>query len=85
MDPRRTPSARWADVWLGLESGSDIALANAMGREIIAAGLHHRRFIAHATTGFDDYRAAVEPYTLEFAERVTGVPGGVIREAASCR
>jgi formate dehydrogenase major subunit len=32
--------------------------------------------------GFDAYREAVEPYTLEFAERVTGVPGDVIREAA---
>ena len=39
--------------------GSDIALANAMGREIIAAGLQHREFIASATTGFEEYRAAV--------------------------
>ena len=49
--------------------GSDIALANAMGREIIAAGLQHREFIASATTGFEEYRAAVEPYTLAWAER----------------
>jgi len=82
MDPRRTSSARWADVWLGLDVGSDIALANAMAREIIAADLHHRRFIEHATTGFEAHREAVEPYTLEYAERVTGVPGDVIREAA---
>jgi len=31
IDPRRTSSARWADLWLGLEVGSDIALANAIG------------------------------------------------------
>ena len=37
VDPRRTSSAAWADVWLGLDVGSDIALANAVGREIIAA------------------------------------------------
>ena len=82
MDPRRTSSARWADVWLGLDVGSDIALANAMAREIIHAGLHHRRFIEHATSGFEAYRGSVESYTLDFAERVTGVPGDVIREAA---
>ena len=29
VDPRRTSSAEWADVWLGLDVGSDIALANA--------------------------------------------------------
>jgi formate dehydrogenase major subunit len=69
-------------VWLGLDVGSDIALSNAMAREIIHAGLHHRRFIENATSGFDAYRAHVESYTLEFAERATGVPGDVIREAA---
>ncbi len=82
VDPRRTSSAQWADLWLGLDVGSDIALANAMGREIIAAGLHAREFIERATTGFDAYRAKVEPYTLEYAERETGVPAEAIREAA---
>ena len=82
MDPRRTSSAQWADVWLGLNVGTDIALANAMAREIIHAGLANEAFIGHATTGFDEYRAAVEPYTLEHAERITGVPAAVIRDAA---
>ena len=36
IDPRRTSSAEWADGWLGLDVGSDIALANAIAREIIA-------------------------------------------------
>ena len=82
IDPRRTSSARWADAWLGLDVGSDIALANAVGREIIAAGLENREFIEHATTGFESYRQAVEPYTLAYAERETGVPARTIREMA---
>jgi predicted molibdopterin-dependent oxidoreductase YjgC len=82
MDPRRTSSAQWADLWLGLDVGTDIALANAMGREIIAAGLANEEFIGRATSGFDDYRASVEPWTLERAERETGVPAAAIREAA---
>ena len=82
MDPRRTASAEWADLWLGLHVGSDIALANAMAREIIHAGLAHERFIANATLGFDAYRAAVESYTLEFAEAATGIPAGAIGDAA---
>ena len=65
IDPRRTSSAAWADVWLGLDVGSDIALANAIGREIIAAGLCNTAFIERATTDFEDYKAAVEPYTLD--------------------
>ena len=82
MDPRRTTSAQWADVWMGLRVGSDIALSNAMAREIIHAGLANDAFIANATSGFEAYRAAVEPYTLELAAQVTGVPVDVIREAA---
>src|SRR6266700_1989538 len=62
VDPRWTSSAEWADSWLGLDVGSDIALANAVAREIIAAGLENREFIERATTGIDAYRAKVESY-----------------------
>ncbi len=82
VDPRRTSSAQWADAWLGLDVGSDIALANAIGREIIAAGLANEEFIRRATTGFDEYRARVDAYTLEYAERETGVPAALIRDLA---
>ncbi len=82
VDPRRTTSAQWADTWLGLDVGSDIALANAMAREIIAADLQHHAFIERATTGFEEYRAAVEPYNLEYAQRETGVPAELVREVA---
>jgi predicted molibdopterin-dependent oxidoreductase YjgC len=82
IDPRRTGSAQWADSWLGLDVGTDIALANTMGREIIHAGLANEAFIKRATTGFAEYRASVEPWTLQEGERVTGVPAQTIRELA---
>jgi predicted molibdopterin-dependent oxidoreductase YjgC len=82
VDPRRTSSARWADAWLGLDVGTDIALSNTMAREIIHAGLTNDHFIERATTGFEAYRESVEPWTLEEGERVTGVPAQVIRELA---
>jgi predicted molibdopterin-dependent oxidoreductase YjgC len=82
VDPRRTSSARWAHLWLGLDVGSDISLANAMGREIIAAGLANQKFIRHATSGFEAYKAHVEKYTLQRAERETGVSAESIRNMA---
>lgn len=82
IDPRRTSSAAWADVWLGIDVGSDIALANAVGREIIAAGLTNEEFIVGATDGFDEYAEFVDDYTLERAEKITGVPSAVIRQLA---
>jgi predicted molibdopterin-dependent oxidoreductase YjgC len=82
VDPRRTTSAEWADVWLGIDVGSDIALSNTMAREIIHAGLHDPTFIRLGTSGFDEYAASVEPWTLEEGQRATGVPAEVIGEFA---
>ena len=82
VDPRRTTSAQWADAWLGLNVGSDVGLANAMAREIVYAGLHNREFIEHATEGFDAYVAAIESYTLERGEELSGVPADIIKEVA---
>ncbi|MEL7157631.1 MAG: molybdopterin-dependent oxidoreductase, partial [Actinomycetota bacterium] len=78
----RTSSARFADAWLGLRVGTDVALANAVGRHIIANGWQHQDFIEHSTTGFEAYAAAVESYTLERAEAITGVPAAAIAELA---
>ena len=57
-----------------------------MAREIIHAGLANRAFIERATTGFEEYAASVEPFTLEEGERLTGVPGrGDPRDGARLR
>jgi formate dehydrogenase major subunit len=82
VDPRRTGTSQWADMWLGIDVGSDIALANAMAREIIHAGLANMEFIEHATTGFEEFQKTVESYTLERAEKLTGVPAAAIRQLA---
>jgi predicted molibdopterin-dependent oxidoreductase YjgC len=82
VDPRRTTSAQWADAWLGLDVGTDISLANAIGREIIESGLVNEAFVCRATTGYEAYADSVQPYTLEQAESDTGVPAGLIRQLA---
>ncbi len=82
VDPRRTTSAQWTEKWLGLHVGTDIALANAVAREILAAGLENRDFIENATSGFEEFRKHVQKFTLEYAEETCGVPAGLIRELA---
>ncbi|MEV0380224.1 molybdopterin-dependent oxidoreductase [Nonomuraea sp. NPDC050643] len=82
VDPRRTGTIQWADLWLGLNVGTDLPLAHAVAREIIHAGLHNVAFIERATVGFEEFREYVEPWTLSAAEQVTGVPGHAIRELA---
>jgi formate dehydrogenase major subunit len=82
VDPRRTSSSKFADVWLGLDVGTDIAMANAVAREIIHAGLVNQAFINHSTKGFEAYRDSVEPYTLDVAAEITGVPAEAIKDMA---
>jgi formate dehydrogenase major subunit len=82
VDPRRTESAEWGDLWLGIDVGTDIALSNSIAREIIVNDLHDKAFIAHATLGFEEYADSVMDWTLERGAEVTGVPADVIREVA---
>ena len=82
VDPRRTESAAFADLWLGIDVGTDIALSNTIAREIIASDLQDHTFVANATEHFEAYAASVQEWTLERGEAVTGVPAGVIREVA---
>lgn len=62
--------------------GTGVPMAHAIGREIIHAGLADHAFIERATSGFEEYRQLVEPWTLSLAEKVTGVPAAAIRELA---
>lgn len=82
VDPRRSESAQWADVWLGIDVGSDIALANGMAKVIIDEGLHNREFIDRATTGFEAYAEKVAEYDLDRVTAITGIPADTIRELA---
>ena len=82
VDPRRTVTAQWADEWLGVNVGSDIALSNAMAHEILRLGLENRAFIESATTGFDAYRASLEGYDPDRVSTITGVPADAIRRCA---
>ncbi len=82
VDPRRTSSSKFADAWLGLSVGTDIALANAVAREIIHNGWVDESFVAHSTSGYEAFAASVEEYTLDVAEQITSVPAEAIAEMA---
>ena len=81
-DPRRIELAARAHIHLQPVPGTDVALLNAMLNHILALGLEDRTFIAARTHDFDQVREAVQPYTPERAETITGVPASLIREAA---
>ena len=82
VDPRETPAARTADLWLPVRPGGDVALLNAMLRVLIEDGLVDEQYIRDRTNGWDDVRAAASEMSLDEAERASGVPRARIVAAA---
>ncbi|MFG2089569.1 molybdopterin oxidoreductase family protein [Spirillospora sp. NPDC048824] len=81
VDPRRTATARQADLHLQPTPGTDIALANGLLHLLIGEGLTDGDYIAARTTGFDAVRTVVNAYWPDRVERITGVPVPQMREA----
>ena len=82
VDPRMTPIARHADLFIPVRPGGDIGLFNGMLHVMIERGFVDRAFIDAHTTGFDAVAAAVASYTPERAAKIAGVPASMIVRAA---
>ena len=82
MDPRITPAARTADVFLGLRPGTDLAVLSAIFYTLIQRDWLDHDFIAAHTNGFEEAAAAVAGATPAWAAEVSGVPAARIEQAA---
>jgi formate dehydrogenase alpha subunit len=82
VNPKRVELCDQADLWIAQRPGTDVALFNAMARVIVDEGLADERFIRERTEGYHAWRGSLETYTLDYAERVTGVPARDIAQAA---
>ena len=82
VDPRFTPTAKIADEYVEFETGTDVALINAMIKVIIDNDLQDDEFIANRTKGFEEMKKVVEKYDLEMASEITGIKGEVIEHLA---
>ncbi len=82
IDPRRTPLAAQADLWLQIRPGTDLALALGMINTIINEELYDKEFVDKWCYGFDKLREHVKAYSLERVAKITWVPADKIKEAA---
>lgn len=81
-DPRKIELVQYADVWLNLRPGTNIALMNGLVHVIIQEGLQNKEFIKDRTEGFDELVEAVKIYTPEYVEKITGVSPDKLKAAA---
>lgn len=82
IDPRRTRTARAADLHLPVRIGGDVPLALSMGHVILEEGLEDRAFLAEHAAGFDAYRETVAGWTPEHAAARCGIDPDTIRALA---
>jgi len=82
IDPRKISLAKKAEMYLSIRPGTDGALALALMHVIIKENLFDKDFVERWTHGFDKLVSHIEPYTPEWAERITWVPAEAIRKLA---
>jgi anaerobic selenocysteine-containing dehydrogenase len=82
IDPKRTPPAQMADLWLAPRVGTDAALALAMMHIIIAEGRYDRAFVERRCHGFEALAARVAAYPPSAAQALSGVAAERIVAAA---
>ena len=81
-DLRRHELAQRADVFLRPNPGTDLVWLSAMAKYILDEGLADQRFLDERVDGLDDYRASLEPFTLEYAAERTGIDADTIASTA---
>jgi formate dehydrogenase alpha subunit len=81
-NPREIDLCRFADVWLRLRPGTDVALLMGMMRVIVDEGLLDSSFIEQRCQDFDVFKESLSDFGLDFVEQITGVPSNKIAEAA---
>lgn len=90
VDPRRTATARHADLYLSITPGTDVTLYNAMMHVFLEQNFIDQDMVAHYLSfregeqdrTFADFRRHIARFAPEKAARTCGVSPREIREAA---
>ena len=82
IDPRKTYTAKEADVHLALKVGTNIPVMNGLLNLIIQAGQINPRYIEAHTVGFETLKQTVRQWTPQRVEQVANVPAKNLQAAA---
>src|SRR5262245_48409119 len=82
LDPRRTATARAADLHLPVAPGGDIAVFNALGRLLLEMNAIDKGFVRDHTSGFEEYRQFLLAQDLDELLAVAGLGEPEVRRLA---
>src|SRR3982751_1052152 len=72
-DPRRTDTAEIADLYLGIQPGTDVMLFHGLLHIMLWEGWTKPEYIAAHTSGFDELKALVRECTPELVAQTCGI------------
>ncbi|HVJ04478.1 MAG TPA: formate dehydrogenase subunit alpha [Candidatus Saccharimonadales bacterium] len=81
-DLRKHEMARRADIFMKPNPGTDMVWLSALSKYIIDNGWQNQAFIDQWVNKFDEYRESLAPFTIEFAEKVSGIPAETLKQVA---
>lgn len=82
VDPRRNSTVDYADLWLKVRPGHDLAVLLGIAHVLIEEDLYDHDFVERHTTGFDEFARSMTPYDAAWAAREADVPEEQILELA---
>jgi formate dehydrogenase major subunit len=82
-DLRKHEMAERADIFIRPNPSTDEVWLSAVARYILDHNLHAKGFISQWVNHFDEYAKSLEPFTLEFAEKITGIPQATLVTVAN--
>jgi formate dehydrogenase major subunit len=82
-DPRRIELAKYADVFLQIRPGTNIAILNGLAHVALKEGLYDKEYVKTRCEGFDELAQTLEKYTPEHVANICGIedPSLIVKAA----
>jgi len=83
VDPRKIDLAKYADVFLQIKPGTNIAILNGFAHVLIKENLYDKEYVASRCEGFDEMAKTLEKYTPEYVAEICGLdnPSDIVKAA----
>ena len=82
IDPREIPLAKFADLHLRQNIGTDVAVLNGMMNVIIEEDLYDKGFVETRTENFEQLKEVVSKYPPKVVEKISGISTVDLKKAA---
>jgi len=73
VDPREIELSKYADYYLPINPGTNVAILNGFMHVILKEQLHNKAYIDERCEGFQEFANAIEKYNPEFVAKTCGL------------